>query len=62
MFGLYRGEVLTKRELEAVVSWRTTPALWKKLKPLAREMRNKPTEAENVCGNSFVINKYRLYI
>ena len=26
--------------------WRTDPALWEKLKPIAFEMRHKPTEAE----------------
>jgi len=26
--------------------WRTTPELWEKLKPLARQMRKEPTEAE----------------
>lgn len=28
--------------------WHTDPILWDKLKPIAREMRSKPTEAENV--------------
>jgi very-short-patch-repair endonuclease len=28
--------------------WRTTPALWEKLKPLAREKRRQPTQAEDV--------------
>jgi very-short-patch-repair endonuclease len=28
--------------------WRTETALWEKLRPIAREMRNKPTEAENL--------------
>ena len=27
--------------------WRTETTLWEKLKPIAREMRSKPTEAEN---------------
>jgi len=27
--------------------WRTETALWEKLKPIAKEMRRKPTEAEN---------------
>jgi very-short-patch-repair endonuclease len=27
--------------------WRTNPDLWEKLKPLAREKRQEPTEAEN---------------
>jgi very-short-patch-repair endonuclease len=27
--------------------WHTDPILWDKLKPIAREMRSKPTEAEN---------------
>ena len=27
--------------------WRTPPALWEKLQPLAHEKRNAPTEAEN---------------
>ena len=28
--------------------WRTEPALWEKLRPIAREKRSKPTEAENL--------------
>ena len=28
--------------------WHTDPVLWDKLKPIAREMRSKPTEAENL--------------
>lgn len=28
--------------------WRTETSLWEKLKPIAREMRNKPTEAEDI--------------
>jgi very-short-patch-repair endonuclease len=28
--------------------WRTETALWEKLKPIAREMRQKPTEAEKI--------------
>ena len=28
--------------------WRTETALWEKLKPIAREMRREPTEAENM--------------
>jgi very-short-patch-repair endonuclease len=28
--------------------WNTDSALWEKLKPIAREMRGKPTEAENL--------------
>ena len=28
--------------------WHTDAALWEKLKPIAREMRNKSTEAENL--------------
>lgn len=28
--------------------WRTETALWEKLKPIAREMRSKPTEAEDL--------------
>jgi very-short-patch-repair endonuclease len=28
--------------------WRTETALWEKLRPIAREMRSKPTEAENL--------------
>jgi very-short-patch-repair endonuclease len=28
--------------------WHTDAALWEKLKPVAREMRYKPTEAENI--------------
>jgi very-short-patch-repair endonuclease len=43
-----RGDVLNSDKEKSAVSWRTTPVLWKKLKPLAREMRNKPTEAENI--------------
>jgi very-short-patch-repair endonuclease len=27
--------------------WRTTPVLWEKLKPIAHEKRDNPTEAEN---------------
>ncbi|BAY65213.1 hypothetical protein NIES22_53160 [Calothrix brevissima NIES-22] len=27
--------------------WKTSPELWEKLKPLARQMRHKPTSAEN---------------
>lgn len=27
--------------------WKTSPALWEKLRPLAREMRSEPTPAEN---------------
>ena len=42
------GEVFNSNKEKSAVSWRTTPALWKKLKPLAREMRKSPTEAENV--------------
>jgi very-short-patch-repair endonuclease len=29
------------------VRWRTSPQLWEKLKPIAREMRRSPTPAEN---------------
>lgn len=28
--------------------WHTTPELWEKLKPIARQKRKEPTEAENV--------------
>ena len=28
--------------------WQTYPDLWEKLKPIAREMRHEPTEAENL--------------
>ena len=28
--------------------WKTSPRLWEKLKPIAREKRTKPTEAENL--------------
>jgi very-short-patch-repair endonuclease len=28
--------------------WHTDPVLWDKLKPIAREMRSKPTQAENL--------------
>lgn len=28
--------------------WRTDAVLWEKLRPIAREMRSKPTEAENI--------------
>jgi very-short-patch-repair endonuclease len=28
--------------------WRTEISLWEKLRPIAREMRHKPTEAENL--------------
>jgi very-short-patch-repair endonuclease len=28
--------------------WHTDAALWEKLKPIARDMRSKPTEAENI--------------
>jgi hypothetical protein len=27
--------------------WRTDPVLWEKLKPIAHEKRDNPTEAEN---------------
>jgi len=40
-----------KRELESEVvesRWRTEPQLWEKLKPLARQMRKEPTEAEEL--------------
>ena len=30
--------------------WRTETALWEKLRPIAREMRCKPTEAENILS------------
>ncbi len=29
-------------------AWRTDPGLWEKLKPIAREMRTRPTEAEDI--------------
>ena len=38
----------TERELEGEVSWRTSPQLWEKLKPLARQMRKEPTKAEDL--------------
>jgi very-short-patch-repair endonuclease len=44
------GEVgTTERELEGEVSdWHTNPELWKKLKPVARQMRKEPTPAEDI--------------
>jgi very-short-patch-repair endonuclease len=36
-------------ELEGEVSdWHTNPGLWKKLKPVARQMRKEPTQAEDI--------------
>jgi very-short-patch-repair endonuclease len=32
--------------------WLTSPKLWEKLKPLARQMRHKPTEAEEILWQS----------
>jgi hypothetical protein len=44
----------TERELkgEVEVSWRTTPHLWEKLKPVARQMRQEPTQAEDLLWQS----------
>jgi very-short-patch-repair endonuclease len=33
--------------------WRTETALWEKLRPIAREMRQKPTEAEKLLWGYF---------
>ena len=39
---------LSGMEQSTMARWRTEPELWEKLKPLAREMRRKPTEAEEI--------------
>ena len=38
---------LAGRGLGGGVPWHTSPELWEKLKPLARQMRREPTPAEN---------------
>jgi very-short-patch-repair endonuclease len=42
--------------------WRTETALWEKLRPIAREMRRKPTEAEKLLWKhlrSFQLNRLK---
>ena len=39
--------------------WRTAAPLWEKLKPIAHEMRSKPTEAENELWK--YLRKHRLH-
>jgi very-short-patch-repair endonuclease len=39
--------------------WHTDPELWEKLKPLAREKRSKPTEAENKLWQS--LRRHQMY-
>lgn len=39
--------------------WRTDTALWEKLKPIAHEMRSKPTEAEKVLWKC--LRKHKLH-
>jgi very-short-patch-repair endonuclease/type I restriction-modification system DNA methylase subunit len=44
-----KGEVLNGEVLDGdVIQWRTTPQLWEKLKPVARQMRKEPTQAEDI--------------
>lgn len=37
-----------ERGTRGEAKWHTSPALWEKLKPLAREMRHAPTHAEEI--------------
>jgi very-short-patch-repair endonuclease len=39
--------------------WHTCPALWEKLRPIAREMRSKPTESENLLWQR--LRRHQLY-
>ncbi len=39
--------------------WRTNPALWEKLKPIAQEKREEPTEAEKVLWK--YLRKHQLH-
>jgi very-short-patch-repair endonuclease len=41
--------------------WHTAPALWKKLKTVARGMRTNPTEAENILWHYLRDGKLRKY-
>ena len=38
---------MTARDDKRLSAWHTTPDLWERLKPLAREKRHTPTEAED---------------
>jgi len=42
------GEMRSESEHKQYKEWHTEPGLWEKLKPIAREMRSKPTEAEEL--------------
>ena len=39
--------------------WHTNPDLWEKLRPIAREKRNKPTEAENLLWQKLRRHQFR---
>ena len=39
--------------------WRTETTLWEKLKPIARQMRHEPTEAENILWQH--LRRYNLH-
>ncbi len=45
--GRQQSSPLVRGELEGGKRWQTSPELWAKLKPLARQMRREPTPAEN---------------
>jgi len=47
---------------ERINRWRISPSLWEKLKPLAHEKRNKPTEAEKALWKHLRNRQLQNYI